>query len=634
MINQETIDAINSAIVIEDVVGDYVKLKRQGKDFVGLCPFHKEKTPSFTVSPAKNMFKCFGCGKSGDAIDVVMLKEDISFIPALQLMAKRYNINVEYEGKKEFVKPLPRLEKLDKKKLEFFEQERKISNDTLLRMKVTEGKEFMPQLKGEAPVICFNYYLGDDLVNIKFRGPKKSFKMAKDAESIFYNIDALNGETEAIIVEGEIDVLSLIECGIYNVVGVPNGTPPKGSRMSLEYLDNCWQYFESLQRVIICVDNDEVGRYLKEELGRRIGKERCKVVHYPEDCKDPNDVLVKHGKEAVKSMIKSASDWPLEGIVTMEEIYPLVESYYNDGFPPGAKSSFDGMDELLTFMPGHLTMVTGIPGHGKDEVTNELAVCLAENEGWPWGVFNFEESPAIHTSKLIEKYCKKAFAFRKNQDHRVSRAGFEKGVGFVDHHFKFVNVGLVDVTIQGIVQMAEQLVRRYGIKGLIINPWNYLEHRKAERQSETEYVSEVLTILCNFLSRCNVHCFLIAHPVKMDIDKKTGKTKVPTLYSINGSSHFYNKTHNGICVYRHVDTGQTEIIVQKVKWYWLGHIGSALYYFNTDTRQYNLLQVNRFGMNNSEPPGLPMNKLKKVDLIDHTEAHTVHLNETEEELPF
>ena len=622
MISQETIDQVKAKASVVEVVQDYVKLKKKGVNHVGLCPFHGEKTPSFTVNQAKGIYKCFGCGVSGDAIDFIIQHEKKTYIEAIEVLARKYGIEIEEQDRvRTYTKPVERLEKLSKEKIQWFEEKRKISNNTLLRMKVSEAVEWMPQFEKEVPVVCFNYYRGGDLTNIKFRGPQKSFKMAKNAELIFYNLDALQGEEEGVIVEGEMDTLTLVECGIYNVVGVPNGTAPKNSKMNLEYLNNCWEAFTKLKRVIIAVDNDEVGKFLKEELGRRIGKEKCKVVTYPEGCKDPNEILLKFGREGVQDFINGAKDWPIEGLVPMDDQFDELVTYYEDGYPPGLKSHMEGMDDLITFYPGHLTMITGIPGHGKDEVTNELMVDLSKYEDMRWGVFNFEEPPAIHTTKLIEKYCKKAFAFRKDAAHRLSRMEFDQAVGFLDQHFYQVNVGAIDVTMEGIISKAVELVMRYGVNGIIINPWNYLEHKVKPGQNETHYVSEALTLLVNFLWKYGVHCFLVAHPSKIQKDKKTGKYEIPTLYSISGSAHFFNKTHNGICVYRHYDSNITEVYVQKVKWYWLGQIGWVAYRFNTDIRQYILEETSVRPKENQLPfTGLPEGNWKPVDLTEETQT--------------
>lgn len=625
MISQETIELVKAKSQILDVVQDHVKMKKQGVNYTGLCPFHAEKSASFTVNQAKGIYKCFGCGKSGDAIQFIIDVEQKTYVEAIETLAKKYNVEIEDNGpRKEYVKPVQRLEKLDKKRIQWFEETRKISNDTLLRLKITESSEWMPQFEKEkeVPVICFNYFKDGELTNIKFRGPKKSFKLSKDAELIFYNIDAIKGEEEGIIVEGEIDTATLIECGIYNVVGVPNGTPPKNSKMNLEYLNNCWEDFSKLKTVIIAVDNDEVGKYLKEELGRRIGKEKCKVVTYPEGCKDPNDILVKMGKQAVKDFIYSAKYWPIEGLVPMEEQFDELMTYYEEGYPIGLKSGMDGMDDLLSFYPGHLTMITGVPGHGKDEVANELMVDLSKSHQMVWAVFNFEEPPTIHSTKLVEKHAKKAFAFRKNPVDRLTKNQLEKAIVFVEQHFHQVNISQIDVTMEGIIKKAIELVMRYGVNGMIINPWNYLEHKLGPGQNETHYVSEALTMLINFLWKYGVHCFLVAHPAKVQKDKKTGKYEVPTLYSISGSAHFFNKTHNGICVYRHYDSNITEVYVQKVKWYWLGQIGWVAYNFDVNTRQYNFHSTSV--VKKHEDTGLPGN-FKPVQLA------VSYLNNVDEE---
>ncbi len=95
MIDQPTIDRIHEAARIEEVVGDYVTLRRRGVNMLGLCPFHNEKTPSFTVSPAKGIFKCFGCGKGGNSVHFIMQHEQISYVDALKYLAKKYHIEVK-----------------------------------------------------------------------------------------------------------------------------------------------------------------------------------------------------------------------------------------------------------------------------------------------------------------------------------------------------------------------------------------------------------------------------------------------------------------------------------------------------------------------------------------------------------
>lgn len=496
-----------------------------------------------------------------------------------------YAVDIQKE-RKVYVKPPARLEKLSLKSIQFFES-RGISNNTTLRFGITEAKEWMPQFQTEVPCICFNYRRDEELINIKFRGPQKSFKMAKDAELIFYNLDAVNNAEEIIIVEGEMDCLTLHECGIYNVVSVPNGAS-LGSQ-KLEYLDNCWQNFEDAKTVVLAVDNDKAGLSLREELARRIGKDKCFTVEYPEGCKDANEVLLKYGRDSVKELIQSKKQWPLEGVIEMEDMYDTLCLWYETGYPKGAKAGIPGFDELLTFAPGQLTVVTGIPSHGKDEFTNWILTGLAKNNGWPVADCGFEEEAPQTVTKLVEKFIGKAFDFRLDASQRISVEEFEQGIYFVDQHFHFYNTEIIDCDIDTLLSLAESLVKRYGIKALRLNPWNWIDANRPGKMSETEWVSFVLTKIIRFAKRWGVHVFLIAHTTKMQKDKGTGKYQIPNLYDISGSAHFYNKAHNGISVYRDGDT--TDVYVQKVKQSWLGQKGFSTYGFNTFNRQYSFLST-------------------------------------------
>src|SRR5438552_12916063 len=95
MITQSTIDALRSHISLVDIIGQFVKLKKHGANFLGLCPFHNERTPSFTVSPAKEIYKCFGCGRSGNTISFLMEHEKYSYVESLKWLANKYGIEIE-----------------------------------------------------------------------------------------------------------------------------------------------------------------------------------------------------------------------------------------------------------------------------------------------------------------------------------------------------------------------------------------------------------------------------------------------------------------------------------------------------------------------------------------------------------
>lgn len=580
MISQTTIDKVKESASTYDVVSSFVKLKKKGVDFVGICPFHNEKTPSFTVSPVKNIYKCFGCGKNGNAITFLMEHEHKTFVEAIKWVAEKSNIEIEDIGAiKKTSKPLPRLEKLSKETIDYFETHRKISNNTLLRFGITESIEWMPKAQAEVKAICFNYFRDEQLVNIKFRSKNKDFKMNKDSELIFYNLDSIKNEKVCYITEGEIDCMSLYECGIYNAVSVPNGA----SANRLEYLDNCLTYFTDKQKVYLIVDNDSSGKKLEEELARRIGYEKCYTVKYPNKCKDANEVLVKYGVDELKNVLESARRYPLYGEITLEDMYETLQDFFFEGYPTGfACNVSDEFNEHLKFYPGQLTIVTGIPGSGKSELVDWIMTGLSKTNGWNWGICSFECPPEIHVTKLAEKITNKSFAFRADPSQRMSQSEFERSLLLISNHFHFMNLSLVDITIDGLIAKAEEFVLRYGINGFLFDPWNCIE----SKDDTTNYILQCLNKLLHFLDKYKVHGILVAHPTKLKKDLQTRKYVIPNLYDISGSAHFFNRTHNGISVYRDFDTNRVDVYFQKVKWSWLGKLGQCSYEFNTFTRSY------------------------------------------------
>lgn len=587
MITQESISLLKQRIDIIDVLKDYLQLKQSGRSWECKCPFHDEKTASFSASKDKQMYKCFGCGKSGDAIDFVMVHRKVTYIEAIKMLAGKYHIHLDEvdKPKKVYAKPVPKAPKKNEKFINWF-KERGISDATLQRANVTFSDEWMPKIDIVIPVICFNYYNKKELINVKYRGENKEFKLVKDAELIFYNLDSIENRDTIVIVEGEIDCLSLMEAGIVAVISVPNGAVNGTQR--LDYLDNCWQYFTGVKEVVIMTDNDNNGMQLRDELARRLGKERCYLVNYPADCKDANDILVKHGKQALIDCIDSFHEFPLDGIISMQDMYEDVQDYFLNGYPKGVKIGIRDFDDHISFMPGQFTTITGIPGSGKSEVADWIISQCVLNHAWKFGICSFENQPsAFHVTKLMEKIIGKSFLKRYNPEHHINQDEFATAANIIDQHINFINLSQIEVTLDGILEKAKELVLRRGIKGLLIDPWNYIEYKTQFGQTETQYVSECLTKIKAFALTYGVHIFLIAHPVKL---KKEGdKYEVPTLYSISGSAHFFNKTDNGLTVYRDFTTNLVTIYIQKVRYSWLGKIGYVSFNYNTETRQYELV---------------------------------------------
>lgn len=476
---------------------------------------------------------------------------------------------------------------LSDKALEWFKN-RGISKSTVLRFGITESMQFMPQEGKEVKAINFNYYRDEKPVNIKFRDAKKNFMLSKGAELIFYNLDSLKESDTAIICEGEIDCLSFHEAGLYHTVSVPNGAS-KGSQ-KLEYLDNCWKYFEGKTKIILATDNDEPGIALREELARRLGKERCWIFIYPEGCKDANEIITKGSIQDLKNCMDYVIEYPIEGITSVEDLNDRINLIYENGYPKGQKIAYDNFDKLMSWRTGELTGVTGIPGSGKSEFMDQVMIKLASIHDWKWGVFSAENQPEeLHFAKLAEKYIGRSFhAF--NAEYKMNHQELNDAKYFINDHFYFVNIDEKNITLDGLLSKARELVLRKGINGFLIDPWNYIEHKIPFGYTETQYISEALTKISRFAKVNNMHIITVAHPTKIQ-KEADGKYRVATMYDIAGSAHWFNKIDNGISVYRHFDTGEIEVYIQKIRFKFIGQIGKASFEWDRFTGRYKEIML-------------------------------------------
>lgn len=491
---------------------------------------------------------------------------------------------------KKEMKPTPKAYKIPEwtnvtelpdKVVNWFKQ-RGISQQTLLDAKVGSGEEYMPQTDNLQRCIKFPYFRNGEIVNIKYRDAAKNFKLTSGAELIFFNLDSLEGEKTAIITEGEIDCLSYLESGFKAVVSVPNGAS-KGS-LKMEYLDNCWQHFEHLETIYLATDDDEAGRVLQEELARRLGKERCKKVTFF-GYKDANDLL-KAEPTRLKETIDEAREYAIDGVFTSKDISEDIWRLFENGVERGATAGMDGLDELISFELGYMTVITGVPSHGKSSLLDQIIVGLNVNSGWRGAFYSPENWPIhIHHSRLASKFIGKWF-------NRMDREEVQYCIDYFSENLYFVmpeNAHTIDSLLETILQM----IKKYGIQFFVIDAWNKMEHKFTN--SETQYISESLDKLDFFCKRHKVHLFLVAHPTKMKKNEKDDTVNVPTLYDVSGSANFYNKTANGLCVYKRKIENETyinEVYVQKVKFEHWGKEGMRTYQFDKSNGRFYFSQPN------------------------------------------
>jgi twinkle protein len=520
---------------------------------------------------ATGLFKCHHCGYSGSAAP----KRENPYVPFVNPRP--------LSGKKPvYKKPKqPPENVLSAKALNWFKG-RGIGGETLKALRVTEGPEWMPQKDREVNTVQFNYYRNGELVNTKFRTGDKCFKLVSGAELILYNLDGIKGTKEAIVTEGEMDALSFYACGRTDVVSVPNG-----ANANLSYLDDyIEEYFDGKETVYIAVDTDTRGVVLRDELIRRFGFERCRVMTYGEGCKDANGHLMKYGRESLLSYLAEAPEVRVEGVFRISDFEQSLDALFESGLQRGVTVGHANFDALCSFETKRLCLVTGIPGSGKSEFIDELAERLNIRHQWRFAYFSPENAPlAYHASKLIEKFTGKKFGSRTLGTGEYSRVK-----DHLEDNFFFISPP-DNFKVDNILEKARYLVRRRGIKALVIDPYNRIESEQNAR-SETLYISELLDKLTNFAQINDALVILMAHPTKLK--KNTdGKYEAPTLYDVSGSANFFNKADFGISVHRRREENYVEVHVQKVKFRHLGETGVCLFKYNINNGRYVPYDLNR-----------------------------------------
>ena len=430
----------------------------------------------------------------------------------------------------------------------------------------------MPQTGNVEKCIVFPYTADGTLVNRKYRDGAKRFMLEGGCRLTPWRIDHIRDTPECIITEGEMDTLSFIVAGRDDVISVPNG-----AQKNLDWLEDFIEtHLENKNRIYIAADTDAKGLELRAELVRRFGEEKCRIVTYGEGCKDANELLLAHGKEALIRALSEAQEVPLEGVFTADDVREELEVLYEKGLEKGAMLGMGELDNLLSVETGRLMIVTGIPGDGKSEFLDEVAIRLSLKYDWRCAWFSPENFPVtLHHPKLIEKLTGKRFI-----KGVLLPMEFEAAVGYLSRNFYDI-LPEEGYRVETILQKAEELVRRKGIRVFILDPYNCLEHQIPSGQSETQYISEFLEKLRSFARRRQVLVILAAHPTKMKRDPLTKQFPVPTMYDISGSAAFFNKADFGIAIERDRVKGVTRIHVQKVKFRHLGQPGVASFQYNT-----------------------------------------------------
>lgn len=458
---------------------------------------------------------------------------------------------------------------------------RSISEAVVRRNRIEVRDVWFSEKEPAVRAIAFPYLRDGEIINVQYRTADKRFKLEQGCELILYGLDDVRADEPLVIVEGQMDKLSLEEAGYTNCVSLPNGANING-----EWLESAKTQLDSVAHFILAGDNDQPGRQCMDELARRLGLERCYRLEWPEDCKDANDVLVKHGREAVIEAVECAQPLPIAGIVEMHDLLPEIQTLYLDGLKGGVSTGWATIDEIYRPRLGEFSVITGSPGTGKSTFLDALLLNIALLHDWRFAVFSPEQEPlAYHASNLLRLY--KGKPFQEGAHRRMSWDEAAEGVSVLTDHFKLISPEESDLTVDGVIRLAKACITRYGIQGLVIDPWNELEHTRPSQQSETEFIGDSLRKLRRFARLHKIHLWVMVHPTKLkkEVD---GKYPVPTPYDLAGSANWYNKADMILSLWRDkaVDGSPVEVHCQKVRFIENGSLGTKKLYWDKITARF------------------------------------------------
>lgn len=421
-----------------------------------------------------------------------------------------------------------------------FAAQRKISPRTLEVLNVEVGmKVFFPELNRKCEALVFHYRTGWKARAV----PEKAFVAGKGFSLEFWNIKNVLAKNPAtiFITEGELDSCALVEAGFdpSQVLSVPNGATERrsdtGEISGYTYVkEGLKEGLNRVKRVIWCGDNDGPGLALRADMARLFGPARYYFVDWPEGCKDANDVLIHDGAEFLRELVTDGClPWPVSGLYRLNELpEPAPLETWSTGM---------GWDGKVHLAPKTLSVVTGQPGHGKSLSWGQIWFNVVRKYGLSACIASFETRPKPHMRRQLRSLLSGKLEVQMNDD--------EKRVAdqFINDRYVFLVHPERRPTLQWFLDSAEVAVIRHGCKIIQLDPWNRLEASRTREESETDYIARCLREIYNFANDLNCHVQIIAHPAKMESQRK--KTP-PELEDVHGSKAWDSMVDQGFTVHR------------------------------------------------------------------------------------
>jgi twinkle protein len=261
-------------------------------------------------------------------------------------------------------------------------------------------------------------------------------------------------------------------------------------------------------------------------------------------------------------------------MIKYADIRGEIKDFRTNGLPAGLSTGWDLIDKHYRPERGYMTILTGVPGHGKSEWWDCLMCNMVSKHGLKWVIFSPENYPiSIHWNKLAEKFIGKPQEEVCDKDYRMA-------CSLLDEYFTWIYPKDDECTLTDILYQFKAVKDTFGADGFVIDPWNEIDHQRPSNLSETEYISQSLTKTRRFCRENNMIGCVVAHPTKLQKDKD-GMYPVPGPWDISGSAHWRNKADFCITVHRKdITKNEPMVYIQKVKQKNFGKVGEIQMYYD------------------------------------------------------
>lgn len=407
------------------------------------------------------------------------------------------------------------------------------------------------------------YCEAGQVVNRKYRQTtEKRHRMDSGAPLLLWNADCLkepkiqSGQAPLVITEGEWDALAAMTAGFQYVVSVPNGAPAQatedlGTAKRYDWFDRHAEDLAKVKTIIIASDADQPGYNLASDLAALFGAERCRFIEYPFPCKDLNEVLTEYGPQRVVDLISTAKPYPIKGLYTIDDFPERGEvRSYSIGVKP--------LQGKIEIVPGTLTVLTGYANMGKSSLMNAI-IGYQLRFNFPVCVASFEtDVKPILRDGLRCSIMQCAPSDLRSVDTSDADA-------ILSERLRIITQSVdedAEMTLEAFLDYCRIAVVRDGCKMIVLDPWNEVEHKRRNDESETDYISRALRAIKRFAKQYDVAFWVVAHPTK----PHEGHKKIPGLYDISGSANWANKADYGLTYHRaDPEANEAEILVTKVR---------------------------------------------------------------------